>query len=262
MSGKAKISSTASAVKQSTYSRACKEKITNYNEPATPVSSPPTSPHLPSQGGNARGKVGVPSFPDISSFAEWATSLDEKIDSKFNELFEQKIDLKFREFQQETITNKLSSIEEKLEKKQNDWILKCEERITNMETRFNRQLDAHKEEIQELNAQLKECTTTNISLKNELHYVKKREADKLSQNLVLSGPKVPKPSPNENLNRITSDLIKEYTNFYLNESRIASTERFGRKPRTGELDKRGILVKFQSKETKENIILNHIKKRE
>ena len=69
---------------------------------------------------------------------------------------------------------------------------------------------------------------------------------------------IPVPTPSENLPRLVVDLVKTHTRYHLSEADILSAERFGKKPAVGSPDHRSILVKFHSKETKENIVTNTI----
>ena len=164
---------------------------------------------------------------------------------------------------------------------------KYEKRAKDMETRFNHRMEEKTKEInnlaatledykkkndqlttqlETLNAKIETSTERNNNLQSELQQIrnetvlqkKKEEAEVLSRNLLLTGPEVPLPTPDENLSNITIDLIRRTTRYPLNENQIASTKRFGKKPEGGKQDKRGILVKFHTKETKVEIVKNNI----
>lgn len=269
MNGKNNTSSTANASKLGVELRSRREEI-NYNE----SDSPPLSPReLSSQEGDG-GIWGTKTSPNVAVVPEWAKMFKAEITLQQEETnksiqdavksINESINDVVKEMEKnlkKELDDKISALEKKLSEK-------YEERIQKMETHFNHRLEKQKQEHDVLATQLQECIRANTDLQNnnaklcnELQFVKneiimqkKTESEKLSWNLLLSGPKVPSISQQENLLQITTDLIKDNTHHHLKVAEIASVERYGRLPKTNMQDKRGILVKFHSKETKFQIM--------
>ena len=257
--------------KHSAPSRTCKEKVINYNELESPASTPLSSPS--SSGGEKGGSrvnrqalsSGV-SHMEVSvskSFQDSVTSQLEQLNESMSTLKEDlKRDLnnEFKKMINDVeikLNKRIDALEETLNKKiceQGDLIRNYEIKISSMETHFTQRLDGQENEIREL-----QDTTTRLNkelqlVKEEKLSLKKKEAEKLSENLLLSGPEVPVFTQDENLLQITTSLIKNHTKYDVKETEIASVVRYGKLPANGLPDKRGIRVKFVNRDTKFNVM--------
>ena len=117
--------------------------------------------------------------------------------------------------------------------------------------------------VEELTTKVESSNNINSNLQREIYHIKTLEAEKLSHNLMLSGPLVSSVVASENPKQAAITLIKDHTKYplHLHEAQVISAERYGRKPPGQGPDTRGILVKFRSKETKKNIVINNLKNR-
>ena len=110
----------------------------------------------------------------------------------------------------------------------NDLIGRYEQKITDMEISFSRQLDEQEKKFSEISAEMVTSKRSIKLLDLELKQLKKQESEKLSNNLLFSGSLIPIPTLSENLPRLVVDLVKNHTRYHLSEADILSAERFGK----------------------------------
>ena len=262
MHAKNKFSTAKDMPKREVIPRGNKGQI-SYDETASPSDSPSrVSPHTRScaptpscKGGEGEGdsmSVGLHETISFAMFTKWSVSFEEKFFLKLSEV-EQSLKLEFN--------TKIHELEEKFRREQNDMTRKYEKKIADVETQFSHRLSEQDDKIRELATELNSRNTELQHMKSEMLIQRKNNAEKLSQNLVLSGKQIPAASPHEDLTRTAVDIIKSSTKYPIKLEEIISTERFGKIPAVGAEDRRGILVKLHSKQTKEQIVTNNISTR-
>ena len=79
----------------------------------------------------------------------------------------------------------------------------------------NKKIMDQDNKIIELTAKLDQSMKLSLNLDLELQLTKKHESEKLSNNLVLSGPVISASTPRENLPQTVVDLVKNHTKYQL-----------------------------------------------
>ena len=281
--------STINKSKNSTI-RACKNIVGSYCEQmASPDFSPQSTvtplTHLPSK---RRIPVVSQHLTGSQPLQEENIALEDiisrQINIQFSEQFE-KFGVMLKEMEVRITTemkNKISKLTEELKTEFNTKIIKLDEKLTNkqkdmkreydnkisdMQTCFDRNLEEQKNLNKQLASKVEKCNMVNTILDKELYRIKKYEAERLSHNLLLSGPLVSSAIESQDIKQAAINLIAEHTKFPLHLDRhatqVSSAETFGRKPKPGsrDPDNRGILLKFHAKETKMEVVSFNLQNR-
>ena len=284
-------SSTIIKSNTSTNHRVCKENVVSYSEQlASPGISPQSTvtplTHLPSKKGIPAAAV---SLHRSHPLQEGSTSLEDRIsrqiEKQFSDKFKEFEDMlkemevrittelnnKLKNLSEELKTEfdtKIKELEKKLTGEQNNMKQEYDRKISDMQANFDRNLEELNDLKEQLDSKVKTYDMVNTKLEQELYRIKKYEAEKLSHNLLLSGPLVTSAiESQEDIKQAAINLIAEHTQFPLHLDRhatqVSSAETFGRKPKPGsrDPDNRGILLKFHAKETKMEVVSFNLQNR-
>ena len=166
---------------------------------------------------------------------------------------EERLDERFRK-QKEEIKKELVDITKHLVEEQ-------AKRITDIETQCNQRLKEQEVKSEKWEEQISILTQEVTALKNLVGTHEKKEAERLSHNLIFSRNTLPRFTEGENAVNVAINLVRNNYNLNVNPQHISSANRMGKPPTDGSQDKRRLIVRLTNKVIKNEIMLTNVKNR-
>ena len=188
----------------------------------------------------------------------WFNNAMANIGNQFSQLREEVADMKKQLFEEQEkrflqfegqYTTRIAEQDSRIEQ-QNEQIQKLNENVAEQEAKIAQQIGL----MQKLNE--------NVAAPQDcIGSQEKKEAERLSNNLILSGNFIPAYSERENTTEISTDILRNTFKLNVKDFHIASTNRLGKPPPQGVQDRRNIIIRLTNKSIKNDIIVCNIKNR-
>ena len=252
----------SNSVSQSGRSMRKHEKI-NYDETSAPCELDiPSEEQQEVTERSVLVPADVSTLPDVNDYpSKWFENMAKDLEARMVSLFKEilapevskieerlmsHLDERFRK-QKEEIKSELVDVTKHLVEEQ-------AKRITVIETQCNNHLKEQGEQILILTQEV-------TALKNIVGTHEKKEAERLSHNLIFSGNTLPRFTEGENAVNVAINLVRNNYNLNVNPQHISSANRMGKPPTDGSQDKRRLIVRLTNKVIKNEIMLTNVKNR-
>lgn len=134
-------------------------------------------------------------------------------------------------------------------------------RMTHFENQCKSHLQDQDEKLEIHNKQIQTLSQEVATLKELVGSHEKKEAERLSQNLILSGRAMPEFTEGENTALVAVEIFKNKFNLSVPRIHISSANRIGKPPTDGKPDKRKIIMRLTNKDVKNDVVITNIKNR-
>ena len=118
--------------------------------------------------------------------------------------------------------------------------------------------DLHKRILSQA-TEIKQLKTEVLSLRQKVdkleNYIDEEDNYERRDTLIFSGEKVPLYDASENISSVLIDVVKTNLNIDLSSNDLNTIHRLGRRPDSGQPDKRSIIAKFVRRDTKQKLIM-------